>query len=111
MSKQHTTDHHDEIEDATIVDQQTFVSADTATKSASNRTAVVAVIIAIIALFASGYSTWVQWHQQPMLSQISSDSQAAKRSLSTVNKRLDGVDKNLTVAQNNQQQARILPRK
>ena len=105
MSKQHTTDHHDEIEDATIVDQQTFVSADTAAKSVSNRTAVVAVIIAIIALFASGYSTWVQWHQQPMFSQISSDSQSVKRSLSTVNKRLDGVDKNLTVAQNNQQQA------
>lgn len=105
MSKQHTTDHHDEIEDATIVDQQTFVSADTAAKSVSNRTAVVAVIIAIIALFASGYSTWVQWHQQPMFSQISSDSQSVKRSLSTVNKRLDRVDKNLTVAQNNQQQA------
>lgn len=105
MSKQHTTDHHDEIEDATIVDQQTFVSADTAAKSVSNRTAVVAVIIAIISLFASGYSTWVQWHQQPMFSQISSDSQSVKRSLSTVNKRLDGVDKNLTVAQNNQQQA------
>ena len=105
MSKQHTTDHHDEIEDATIVDQQTFVSADTAAKSVSNRTAVVAVIIAIISLFASGYSTWVQWHQQPMFSQISSDSQSVKRSLSTVNKRLDRVDKNLTVAQNNQQQA------
>ena len=57
MSKQHTTDHHDEIEDATIVDQQTFVSADTAAKSVSNRTAVVAVIIAIIALLASRYST------------------------------------------------------
>ena len=105
MSKQHTTDHHDEIEDATIVDQQTFVSADTAAKSVSNRTAVVAVIIAIIALFASGYSTWVQWHQQPIFSQISSDGQSIKRSLSTVNKRLDRVDKNLTVAQNNQQQA------
>lgn len=108
MSKQHTTDHHDEIEDATIVDQQTFVSADTAAKSVSNRTAVVAVIIAIIALFASGYSTWVQWQQQPMFSQISSDSQAAKRSLSTVNKRLDGVDKSLTVGQKNQQQATAL---
>ena len=47
MSKQHTTDHHDEIEDATIVDQQTFGSADTAAKSVSNRTAVVAVIIGI----------------------------------------------------------------
>ena len=105
MREQHTTDHHDEIEDATIVDQQTFVSADTAAKSVSNRTAIVAVIIAIIALCASGYSTWVQWHQQPMFSQISSDSQSVKRSLSTVNKRLDDVDKNLTVAQNNQQQA------
>ncbi len=108
MNKQHTTDHHGEIEDATIVDQQTFVSADTAAKSASNRTAVVAVIIAIIALFASGYSTWVQWHQQPMLSQISSDSQAAKRSLSTVNKRLDRVDKSLTAGEKNQQQATAL---
>tara|TARA_S200000501_G_scaffold333517_2_gene336978 strand:- start:282 stop:1481 length:1200 start_codon:yes stop_codon:yes gene_type:complete len=108
MSKQHTTDHHDEIEDATIVDQQTFVSADTAAKSVSNRTAVVAVIIAIIALFASGYSTWVQWHQQPMLSQISSDSQAAKLSLSTVNKRLDRVDKSLMAGQKNQQQATAL---
>ncbi len=105
MSKQHTTDHQDEIEDATIVDQQTFVSADAAAKSASNRTAVVAVIIAIIALLASGYSTWMQWHQQPMLSQISSDSQAAKRSLSIVNKRLNGVEKNLAVDEKNQQQA------
>ena len=61
MSKQHTTDHQDEIEDATIVDQQTFVSAGAAAKSASNRTAVVAVIIAIIALLGSGYSTWMQW--------------------------------------------------
>ena len=104
MSKQHINDHHDEIEDATIVDQQTFDSADTATKSVSNRTAVVAVIIAIIALFASGYSTWVQWHQQPLLSQISSDSQSVKRSLSSVIKRLDGVDKNLTAVQNNQKQ-------
>jgi len=105
MSKQHTTDHHDEIEDATIVDQQTFVSADTAAKSVSNRIAVVAVIIAIIALFTSVYSTWVNWHQQPIFSQISSDSQSVKRSLSTVNKRLDGIDKDLAVAQNNQQQA------
>ena len=104
MSKKHTTDHHDEIEDATIVDQQTFDSADTATKSVSNRTAVVAVIIAIIALFASGYSTWVQWHQQPLLSQISSDSQSVKRSLSSVINRLDGVDKNLAAVQNNQKQ-------
>ena len=105
MKKQPSTDNNIDIEDATILDEQSFVSADTSAQSSAKRIAIAAIVIAVIAVLLSGYPTWVQWQQQQMLRQLSTDSQTANQSLYTLKKRLDRAEKNLTAGQQYQQQA------
>lgn len=108
MSKQQTT-NKDAIEDATILEEQSFTS-DTA-NAPRNKAAILAVVLATIALLLAASTAWMQWQQQKMFQKLSYDSKAVSQTLFVLNNRLEKAEEARAQNQKNQQQVATLSRK